>query len=74
MTASAELCMTHACAAVQVVPGAALLRLAGQRPDLVLELGLRMSQGLKQQLGQLQAVQQVSHCALFPDRHAGVHA
>lgn len=44
---------------LQVVPDKALLRLAAQRPDLVLELGLRMSQGLKQQLGQLQAVQQV---------------
>jgi hypothetical protein len=45
---------------VQVVPGKALLQLASQRPDLALELGLRMSQGLKQQLGQLQAAQQVS--------------
>lgn len=47
------------CGCVQVVPGKALLQLASQRPDLALELGLRMSQGLKQQLGQLQAAQQV---------------
>lgn len=45
--------------ALQVVSGKALLRLAAQRPDLVLELGLRMSQGLKQQLGELEAIQQV---------------
>jgi hypothetical protein len=43
----------------QVVPDRALLRLAAQRPDLVLELGLRMSQEMKQQLGQLEALQQV---------------
>jgi hypothetical protein len=45
-----------------VVPDKALLRLAAQRPDFVLELGLRMSQGLKQQLGQLEAIQQVGAC------------
>jgi hypothetical protein len=44
---------------VQVVPDKPLLRLAATRPDLVLELGLRMSQEMKQQLGQLEALQQV---------------
>lgn len=51
------------CLYLQVVPDKALLRLAAQRPDFVLELGLRMSQGLKQQLGQLEAIQQVGGCA-----------
>ena len=51
------------CLCLQVVPDKALLRLAAQRPDFVLELGLRMSQGLKQQLGQLEAIQQVGGCA-----------
>lgn len=44
---------------MQVVSSKALLRLAASRPDLVLELGLRMSQEMEQQLGQLEALQQV---------------
>lgn len=42
-----------------VVSGKALLRLAATWPELVLELGLRMSQDMKQQLGRLEAIQQV---------------
>lgn len=58
---------------MQVVPDKALLRLAAQRPDLVLELGLRMSQGLKQQLGQLEAIQQVCLCWTWACQQASIY-
>jgi hypothetical protein len=54
-----------------VVPDKALLRLAAQRPDLVLELGLRMSQEMKQQLGQLEALQAVGDIKCFCSRMSG---